>query len=198
MVTVIRRITFTHALTNLLRVSTHHDTCTAREVFQRSTFLEEFRVGADIKVVHRTALVQHLGDARGDTVCCPHWYGRLVDDDLVAIHELTDGARHGQYILEVGTTVFIRRRADSDELQSAMLDSLAGIGSEAKAPRFDIAQHHTLETRLIDGYLATLETVDLGLVHIHAHYIMANIRQAGTSDQAYIACSEDSDVHVSP
>ncbi len=79
-----------------------------------------------------------------------------------------------------------------------MLDGLTGVSGEVETAGLDIAQHHALQPRLEDGNLALLEAIDLGRINVHADHVMADIGQTGASHQAYVACSEDSDFHVSP
>jgi hypothetical protein len=48
----------------------------------------------------------------------------LVDHHLVVGHQAADVAGGGEHVLQVGRAVFIRRRADGNELDGAVLHGL--------------------------------------------------------------------------
>jgi hypothetical protein len=55
------------------------------------------------------------------------------------------------------------------------------------ATRIDIALHDLFQAGFVDGNLAAVQQVDLGLVYIRAKHVVAEVGKAGTVDQAYIA-----------
>ena len=76
-----------------------------------------------------------------------------------------------------------------------MLDSPRRIGRELDAAGFLIALDESVQPRLVNRYLAALESLDLGRIHVHAHHVVAGIREAGASDETHVARAEDGDAH---
>ena len=75
--------------------------------------------------------------------------------------------------------------------QTRCATRLPGIGCEGQAACLNGVLYDIVETRLIDGNLAILELFNFALVHVHTEDVVANIRQASTSNQANITGSNN-------
>ena len=137
----------------------------------------------------RNSLVQGRLDPVAHLVGRAHGHRRLVDDDAIVVHVRTDGLRHGQHVLQVGRAVFVGRRADRDELEQPVGDALRDVGRELEATCLDIAFDVSLETGLVYRNVPGIQALDLGLVDVDAHDVVAGHTCAG--HQADVARSED-------
>ena len=98
-------------------------------------------------------------------------------------------------MLQIGRAVLAGRRADSDELDRAVVDCARGVGGEVQAPRGDIARDHGVQAGLVDRHAAGLEQGDLGRVHVQADDLVPHIGEAGARNEAHIAGADDGDFH---
>src|SRR3546814_16822589 len=57
---------------------------------------------------------------------------------------------------------------------------------------------HRLQARLVERDDAVVQAVDLGLVDVHAHHLVADFGQAGSGDESDVAGSEDRNAHAVP
>src|SRR3546814_6092115 len=57
---------------------------------------------------------------------------------------------------------------------------------------------HRLQARFVDRDDAVVQAVDLGLVDVHAHHLVADFGQAGSGDESDVAGSEDRNAHAVP
>ena len=105
-------------------------------------------------------------------------------------------ARDREHVAQVGRAVFVRRRADRDELEQAVRDAFRRVGRELEAPLVDVALDEHVEAGLVDRDLALLQALDLARVDVDADDVVAGFRQAGARDQADVAGAEDCDFHV--
>ena len=108
---------------------------------------------------------------------------------------LTDGARDTEDVLEIGTAIFIRRRAHRDEDDLAMGDRRGGIGGEIELASRVVTLDDRLEAGFIDGDDALLEALYLGFVDVNADDVVAHFRETGAGDQTYITGTKDCDLH---
>src|SRR5450756_728862 len=57
-----------------------------------------------------------------------------------------------------------------------------------------------IEAGLVDGHVALLKALDLRRVDVHAHHVMAEVRETGRRDEPDVACSDNTDrgggIHV--
>ena len=54
---------------------------------------------------------------------------------------------------QIGRAILIRRRADGDQLEQAVLHAARGIGGEFEPPGFAIAANQRVEPGLMDRHL---------------------------------------------
>jgi hypothetical protein len=106
-----------------------------------------------------------------------------------------DGARHSQHVTQIGGSIFIGRGTHGDELEQAMLHALFGIGGEAQPSGIEVALHHRVQARLVDGQLAALQHLHFPRVHVDAHHVIAGVSQTGTCDQTHVTGTEYGDFH---
>ena len=64
-----------------------------------------------------------------------------------------------------------------------------------KRPACRVAPDQCLQPGLVDRDAAGLEQLDLGLVHVQAQHVVAEVGQAGAGHEADIAGSDDGDFH---
>ena len=190
-----RRVEGTHQVDGLVVIGTDNDAVRTHEVFDGSAFREEFRVGNDaVRDVDR-ALVQFVGNGGLDLGGGADRHRTFVYDDLIVGHQASNVAGGGEHVLEVGRTIFVRRSADSDELDGAVVDCLLDIGREVKPAGGDIAADHLEQPGLMDRDVAAHEDTDLFGIHIDADNVIANLGQTGATDQTDITGSNNGDLH---
>ena len=178
-----------------LVVGPDYDTVWAHEIINCRAFLEKFRVGDDAEFELRAALVQFFLDCGAHLVGRAYRNCRFVHNDRVVVHMLADVACGRYHVLQIGGTVFVRRRSYGDELDCAVFHTRRHVGSEAQATRSHVAFHHIFQARLVNGDTATLEKCDLALVHVQAQHVVANFRQAGACHETDVAGANNTDVH---
>jgi hypothetical protein len=175
--------------------SADHDPVRLGEVGDCGAFLQELRVRDDAERRGGAALREFVGHGGAHLVGRAHRHRTLVDDQLVVGHVPADVARGGQHVLEVGRAVLVGRRTDGDELQRAEVDGLLDVGRELQASGAHVALDDRVQPRLVNGQAARLQGGDLLRVQIEAQHLVADIRQAGAADQAYVAGPDDRDFH---
>lgn len=189
-----------HGVTCLLAggagIGADDDAVRAHEVFDCCAFLEEFGVGHDGEVQRgQPALLQLGGNAFADLGAGAHGHGGFVDHDLGGGHVAADIAGGRQHIAQVGGAIFVRRGAHGNELDIAETDAGFDVAGEAQAAGGMVAFDEFLQAGFVDGHFAGVEHLDLGGVEIQAKDVVAEFRQAGACDQAYIATTDDGDFH---
>ena len=196
MVALERSVEGAHQVDGLLFFSTDDDAVWTHEVFDGSAFLEEFRVGDDAVGDVDATLLQFVGDGGLDLGAGADRDGAFVDDDFIVGHQAADVAGGAKDVLEVGRAVFVRRGADGDELDGAVLDGLFNIGGEVQATGGDIAADHFQQAWLVDGDATVFENADLVGIEIETEDIVAYFGQTGATDQSHIAGTDDGDFHA--
>ncbi len=196
LLTAERAVALPHQAADLVGVGADHDARPPAEVIDGRPFLEKFRVGTDIEGLLGATLGQGLRDGLTNPVGGAHRHGGLVDDDLVALHVLTDGARHAQHIVQVGAAILVRGRADGDELQGGKGHGQGRIGGEVQTAGLDVAGDQGFQARLVDRDVALFQTRDLVLVDVHADHVVSCVGQTGACHQADVARSKDGDIHA--
>ncbi len=101
-------------------------------------------------------------------------------------------------MLQIGRAVFVRRRADGDELQRAVRNARLDVGREAQPAGTLVLANHRLESRLEDRHAARVELRDLGGIEIEAQHVVADFGQTGAGDETHIAGADDGDFHSMP
>ncbi len=154
------------------------------EVLDRGAFLQEFRIRHDGKRQRGAAGGKLGGDRLANAIGGADGNGRFVDDDLVVGHAAADRGRGVEDVPHVGRAVLVGRRADGDELKTAVRHRGVDVGREAQAPRIDVAMDHVLQSRLVDRHAARLEHVDLACVDVEAKHVVADFGEAGAGDES--------------
>ncbi len=186
-------INLAHDLTAEFFLGSDHDAVGALEVADRRPFAQEFRVGDHREFMRGIA----VADDPLDFVTGPHRHGRLGHYDHVVGHMLADFLRHRVDEGEVGVAVAAAAGgADSDEHRVRALYPFGKAGGEAEAARFHIGFDQCIEAWLVDRHLAFMQAVDLALILVDAHHIVAEIGKARPRHQADIARTHHRDFHA--
>ena len=108
----------------------------------------------------------------------------------------TDIARRRQYVLQVGRTVLVGRGANRDELDVAVRHAGCDIGRKLQAASGAVACHDLFQARFVNRDAAVVQDVDLVLVDVETEHVVAEFRQAGAGDQAYVTGADNGNFHV--
>src|SRR5207248_1950871 len=98
------------------------------EVFDRNSFLKEFRVGGDIKRDFTYRAVAVAGSFRVTQECALHPFGgdcrhgTFLHDEFVAVEVQRNGASDGLYLRQVSLAVFTLRGAHTNEEDGGVAD----------------------------------------------------------------------------
>ena len=177
-----RRIYGAHRPDGARVAAADNDAIRPHEILDRGAFLQEFRIRHDGKRMVDTACRQCAGDHFSHTIGGADRHGRFVDHDLPAGHPVTDRACRFQHVLHVGAAIFVRRRADGDELHRAMRDGGVDVGGETQPPSQHIALDHRLQARLVNRHTARFQDVDLARVDVEAQHVVPHFGETGAGD----------------
>ncbi len=108
---------------------------------------------------------------------------------------LTDAARHGPDMLQIRGAILVGRGANGDELKQAVRDALSHVGGEGQPAILRVAFDQILQPRLVDGYFALLQPLNLVLIDVHAQNVITHFRKTGARYQAHVAGPENSNFH---
>ncbi|MOA13369.1 hypothetical protein D3C78_1334180 [compost metagenome] len=106
-----------------------------------------------------------------------------------------DGLADGQDLAQIGTAIVPGRRAHGDKQHLAMLHGELFVAGEMQTASLQAFTHQRGQARLVNAHLALAQAVDLALVDVHAHHVMAHFGQHGGLHQTYVATSEYTDFH---
>ena len=185
-----RRVEGLHQLGGPHVVGADDDALRHHAVVHRRPFLEELGVRDDVEIVPGQA-----GEGFPHLVGGSHRNRTLVDDDLVALHELPDGGGHLQHVRQVGRSVLVGRGPHGDEEHGGRIHGQGGVRGEREPSRFDVPLDHGFQARFIDGAFAAVETLHFFRVDVDADDRVARFRETGSRDQPDIARSKHADVH---
>src|SRR5471030_1216220 len=177
-------------------VATDDDAVRPHEVFNGGALFQELGIRHHRELRRVAARGQLLLHGRLDAVRRADRDGRLVDDDFVFGHVLADVAGGGQHVLQIGRAVFVGRRADSDELQTAVRHRGGDVGREMQTAGGAVARHDFFQARLMDRDAAAIEHGDFFLVDVEAENVVTQFGQTGSGHQAYVAGANNRDFHV--
>ena len=172
-------------------VGTDDDAVGLHEVFDRSALLQEFGVRHHAERHLDTALGQLSSDRGVHRTGSADWHGALVDDQLVVGHVPADAARSGEYMLHVGGTVFIGRRAHGDELDGAEAHAFLDVRREMQPLRLDVALNDFLQPGFENRNLAAQQQIDLALVKINAQHVITHFGKTCASDEPDVSGSHN-------
>ncbi len=141
----------------------------AHAIGKRTAFLEKLGVGHHPHVqLLQAPPRQRLAGAFGHLVGRAHRHCGLDDQGAVAVHEIGDLLGDGQHMAQVCRAVFIGGGADGDENQFAMVDRVAGLGTERQASGLDVVFEQAGQPRLADGGYGLLQLLDFfGSMSMH-------------------------------
>ena len=181
-IAVERRIQRPQQSGGLVIVAADDDPVRAHEVGHRDAFLEKFRVGNHGEREFQTAFGENAGDGFPHHISGADRHGGFIDHDPVAVQVLANGASNSADVLQIRRTILVGRSADRDELEQAMGDARRNIGGESQPAAGAVAANHLIQTRFVDGDLATLQQRHLALVHIDAQHLVADFGKTGPGD----------------
>lgn len=104
-------------------------------------------------------------------------------------------ARQSQYSALVLASVGGRRGADTDQRDFRVAQRFARIRGDRDPATGDDLVHQLDHPFLDDRRLATADQFEFGDVEVDADHLVAFARQAGERNCAYVAETEDTDVH---
>src|SRR5262249_13880486 len=96
---------------------------------------------------------------------------------------------------QIGPAVDFWRCADRDEDDDRFPDGRREIRGEREAPVANIARHHLLQTRLVDGHVPRLEGGDLVSDVVNAHDLVSEIGEDGASYETDVSGTNHAYVH---
>ena len=97
-------------------------------------------------------------------------------------------------IAKIGISVGKRRRADRDEHDLRLMQSLGGIFGETNP--IENRSEHFPNARLVDRRSSVPKRIDLVGVNVETAYVMTHVRQTKASGQANVPGSDYTDFHV--
>ncbi len=177
-------------------VGADDDPVRLHEVRDRRAFLEELGIRHDVELEFRTAPPERLLDALAHLVGRPDRHGRLVDHDAKVVHMPPDRLSHRKHVREIRRTILLRGRAHRDELEETVGDALLRAGRELEAALLEVTLHDCVQTGLVDGYLALLQSPDLGLVDIYADHVVADFGKARAGHEADVTGAKHRHFHA--
>jgi hypothetical protein len=108
----------------------------------------------------------------------------------------TDRPGYGGNVAQIRRPVFIRRRADSNELKQAVRHTAPDIGCEFETTGLAIPLNEILEPRFVDRDLTRIQAIDLRLIDIHAQNVVTHFGHARAGDQAHVAGAKNRQSHL--
>jgi len=191
-----RRIDRAHDLLRALVGHADDDAVRPHEVLDRRAFLQKFGIRGDAELDRLAPLRQFFRNSRLHARRRAHRHRRLVDHEPVFVHVAADRARRRNYVLQIGRAVFVRRRADCDELDLPVRDTLRDIRREMQAAGFGVAPDQRFEARLVDRDVPAIQLRDLVRIDVEAHHVVAKFRQAGAGHEPDVTGAYDGYFHV--
>jgi hypothetical protein len=182
-----RLVELPHQLRRAVVVRADDDAVGLQEVLDGRAFLQELGVRDDGEFLRAAALGKLVGDGLAHAVGRADGHRGLVDDDAVVVEMAADVPGRGGDVREIGRAVLAGRRADGDELDVAVRHALRDVGREPQATGLDVALHHGLEARFVDGDAARLEHGDLAFVEVETQDIVARVREARAGHESDVA-----------
>ncbi len=86
-------------------------------------------------------------------------------------------------------------RADGDQDNLRILERFREIGGEPQPAIPLVFLHHGGKPGLVDGNLPAPQRVDAGRIEVHAHDVMADLRQPCCRHQAHVTTANDRYTH---
>ena len=165
------------------------------EVRDGGAFLQEFWVACDVERDVHTTLVEFFLDGGLDLLGGADRDCRLGHENGVLLDVLSERAGHSEHILQVGGTVFIRRRTHGAEYHFDIVENASEVGREVETAFALVPEHHFVETRFVYRNFTFLERFDLGLVHIDASHVDAHFGKARAANKTNVTGTDNSNIH---
>lgn len=99
-------------------------------------------------------------------------------------------------MLQIGRSVFVRRRPHRDEHDLGALHRGADVGRERQSALALIPDDHRLEPGLVNRELAGFEIGDFWGIDIGAYDVIPRLGETGTHDQTHVSGADDGDLHA--
>ena len=93
-------------------------------------------------------------------------------------------------------TIFVLRCTDADENTSSLCNGLFVGRGESQSSRRSIASNQFLQTGFVDGDIAGVKTLYLGLIDVKAGHLISALGEAGAGDEADVAGADGGDLHA--
>src|SRR5262249_6612016 len=187
-----RRVELEQRHGHLLRGRADHDAVGTQRVLDGRSLAQKFGIGDDVE---RHARLLVTLDHLAYELAGADRHRRLVDDHGVTLHRLTDRAGDLAHGGEIRLTVALRWGADGDEDDDRSTYPVGEIGGEDQAAVRDVARHHLLETRLVDGHAPREELRDLVSLIVDTDDLVPEVGEDGARDEADVPGADDTDVH---
>jgi len=165
--------------------SADHDAVRLQKILDGGALAKELGVGCirDAGGAQRLEVGHHL-------LAGADRHGALHDQQSPAPPARDLGGRE-LYARQVGVARRRRRRIDGDEEDMAGVEQLVVGGREGQPRR--VVVDELIEAGLVDGHVALLKALDLRRVDVHAHHVMAEVRETGRRDEPDVACADNAD-----
>ena len=100
-----------------------------------------------------------------------------------------------QHVFDIGRTVLVRRRADGDELESAVLDAFCCVRGEDEPAGGAVFLDEPFQTGLVDRNMALLEAFDFAGVDVDADHVMSRLGKDRRLHEADVTRSKECHLH---
>ena len=164
----------------MLTLHTHYHAIGRHEVLDGISLFEELWVRCHIELYVDATLLQLVFDGLPDLLGRSHRNSRLRDDHHIFLQILTNGLCHLKHILQIGTSVLIRRRTYSREHNLHIIQNGGEIGGELQTTSCHILPDKLVESWFIYGNIAVFQTLDLLCIHIYTSNVSTRISKTRT------------------
>ena len=173
----------------------NHDPVWPHKVVNGSAFLEEFRIRRDRERDIELACCQFVGNGLANPIRCADRDRAFINDDGRFNEMLADGLRHGEYMLQIGRTIFGRGSADRDENHLGRRDGRLRIGGELHTAIRTGTVDDGIQSGLINRNSPLAQAFYAAHIDIDQRDVVAHIGKTGASDKADIASTKNSQSH---
>ena len=122
-------------------------------------------------------------------------HGAFLDDDVVPVHRLGDGAGGRLDVGKVRGAVGLGRRTHADEAHFGRPDRFFDALRRVKSSLGHHPGDEVRKARLVEPHLAGLEELDHFGVAVDASDVVAEVGQTRGGDQPNVACAYDCNSH---
>ena len=155
----------------MLALDAYNHAVWRHEVFDGVTLLQELRVRSNVELNLHTTLLQFLLNGVTHLAGRTNGNRRLRDHHDVLLQVLANSLGHLQHIFQIGRAVLIGRCAYSREDNLNVVEYRCQISSELQTASSHILLHQLIESRLVDGHLATLQALNLIGIDVYTRHV---------------------------